>query len=272
MKGQRATPASPARWALLSLAAVVLAAAFIAVVPIGWLAAPAAGVFIWVGGAAAVSLLLGDHGQGRFFHGMLGLVFGIVLMLFVALFLHYAGIGITRASALVATTAATGVLVVTTAVFRRETVGVGYLPLTDAIAAVVAAAVLIGTVGLSIAIQDRPVHRFEVLTLIEPHGTADLDDRTVRAGGRVDIGFELRSHGYPILGSVRARAALGSAKSGELHIAAMPTDDSGTGFRGTTSVRAPDRAGRYRLLVGVSFVGPDGERIRRYVTTVVIVR
>ncbi|HPU12363.1 MAG TPA: hypothetical protein PLQ19_01070 [Aeromicrobium sp.] len=273
MRGNRVAPVAPAKWAVYSLIAVLISAAIVQFVPFVWLTAPAAGVLVWIGGSALASLLLGNHQRGRVFHGVLGLVLGIVVMLIVGLFLHYSGRGISHTEVAGTMSFVCAAMVLAAVVFRREAIGAGFLPMRDVIAAVLAATVLVLAGSIAVAIQDRPVEQFEVLSFTDPAVASSIEERQVDAGAQVFVSWELHSFGYEVKQVPWSQIRLGDDQTTKVDVTSVPSvADSDSGFRGSARVRAPETPGAARIEVTVRFVGPTGEPIERQVFMAVYVR
>lgn len=270
MTGTRRAPVAAGRRPPYALAAVAVAALVLLRDPTAWLTAPAALTVVWVAGTSAVALLLGDRGWGRIVDAVLGAVFGVVLMLAVALGLHYLDVDIARGTVMPSLVVCSGALTGLATLVRRAPTRGGAPSKRPLLGPAVAAVVLLGAGGLAVALQDRPTPRFEELVLIEPLVDVPPSQRPVAPGADLRVGFELRTHGYRIAGPVRARVDLGEAGSAWSEAGPVASDDARVRSRRT--VTAPTRPGTYRLVVRVAFDGPDGEALEREVTTVVVVR
>lgn len=272
-RGHRAVePGHTARAVKLFVALAVSAAAVVAGDTV-WITAPGALLLVWLGGTAAASLLLGDDGRGRFFHASLGAVLGVVLMLVVALALHWSGVGIARDAVVATTIALCTVLAVAVVVLRREVLGVGRLPIADLAAVVGAAVVLAGAGGVALAMQPDPVDRHDVLALTEPAAASGIADRQVDPGERIRVRFVLTTHGYAVEDLPWASVALGDQRTSDVGFRVEPgSSDHTSTQRGSATIEAPEAPGVYRMVVRVRFTGPGRTTLDRRVTTTVVVR
>lgn len=253
--------------------ALVAAAAAVQFGQVVWITAPGAVALMWIGGASVVSLVLGDHHLGRLFHAALAAVLGVVLMLVVALTLHWSGIGIGREQVTATAIAVCAGLAVCVVATRRQVLGVGRILVADVVSFVAAIAVLVASGGAALAMQPDPVHRYDVLALTTPAAGSSIVDRQVDPGVPLQVGFVLQTHGYALTSEPWASVALGDQSTSQVDI-----DDASTGtgrastYRAETTLRTPEVAGVYRLVVRVRLTGPDGTPLDRQVTSTVVVR